>query len=113
MIGKRLKELRINKRLRQLDVAEFLGVSRTTLTHYETGDTEPDIDTIIKLAHYFDVSSDYLLGRMDDHNHNSKIKESEVTYTLNVDGLPDEAIRQVEEYIELIKLKYNTERTKG
>ena len=69
MIGLRLKELRAVKKLRQSDIAAFLGISRTTYTQYETGVSEPDIDTINKLAEYYNVSTDYLLGRTDDRNY--------------------------------------------
>jgi transcriptional regulator with XRE-family HTH domain len=112
MIGERLKELRKIKKLRQLDIAEFLSIGRTTYTQYETGVTEPDINTLIKLADYFDVSSDYFLGRTNDRNLNSKENGNKAYHTLDVSDLPDEAIRQVEEYIELMKLKYYPDRTK-
>lgn len=58
-----LKELRKEKGLRQRDVADFLGVDRTTYVKYETGANEPDIDVIKKLADFFGVSTDYLLGK--------------------------------------------------
>lgn len=71
MISERLKQLRIIKKLRQTDVAELIGVGRTTYTNYETGVSEPDIDTINKLASIFNVSADYLLERTDDLNSGS------------------------------------------
>ncbi|MGN0163410.1 MAG: helix-turn-helix domain-containing protein [Candidatus Ornithomonoglobus sp.] len=56
-----LKQLRLNKNMYQKDVAEFLGVDRTTYVKYENGSSEPDIETIKKLASLFNVSIDYLL----------------------------------------------------
>ena len=62
---KRLRELRIQKNLNQLDMANFLGCTTATYNRYEVGSREPDIQTIIKLADFFSVSTDYLLGRTD------------------------------------------------
>ena len=57
-----LKQLRLNKDMYQKDVAKYLGVDRTTYVKYENGTSEPDIETIKKLASLFDVSVNYLLG---------------------------------------------------
>lgn len=58
----KLNELRRSKGESQQDIADFLGVSRVTYTRYENGSRKPDFDTISKLADYFGVSTDYLLG---------------------------------------------------
>ena len=63
MFSLRLKELRIKNGMYQKDVAKILGIERTTYVKYETGVTEPDIKTLIKLADIFNVTLDYLLGR--------------------------------------------------
>lgn len=60
MIGKRLKQLRGDKS--QEEVAKQIGISRARLSHYETGRSEPDTEIIQKLATYYNVSTDYLLG---------------------------------------------------
>ena len=57
--------LRKQKKVRQKDVAEYLGVAVRTIQSYEYGDREPSIETLIKLADYFDVTLDYLMGRRD------------------------------------------------
>lgn len=61
----RLKELRESKNLTQAKLAEILGVGRTTITMYEKGAIVPPADILQKLANYFDVSVDYLLGRKE------------------------------------------------
>lgn len=58
-----LKKLREKKGVYQKDVAAYLGVERTTYVKYENGDSEPSFEMLGKLADYFDVSIDYLLGR--------------------------------------------------
>lgn len=68
MLGVRLRELREERKLLQIDLANILGVSRTTYTQYETGKSEPSFETVSMLADYFNVSVDYLLGRTDTKN---------------------------------------------
>lgn len=59
----RIRELREDRDLRQLDVSIATGIDQRTLSNYETEKTSPDSYAIIKLADFFDVSADYLLGR--------------------------------------------------
>ena len=60
-----LKELRISMKKTQKEVADFLGVDRTTYVKYENGNTEPNLDNIKRLAEYFNVTTDYLLGKSE------------------------------------------------
>ena len=53
--------------LRQIDVANAIGIEQKTLSNYETGKTNPDSFAIIKLADFFGVSTDYLLGRTNNN----------------------------------------------
>lgn len=66
MYGSRLKQLRKNLNKTQEEVAAGLGVTRGAYSHFENDRNEPDSDTIRNLADYFNVSTDYLLGRTDD-----------------------------------------------
>lgn len=59
---KRLKELRNQKGLTTSELANIIGCSNPTITHYERGEREPSLSTLIKLADYFQVSVDYLIG---------------------------------------------------
>lgn len=61
----RIRELRENAGLRQIDVANATGIDQKTLSNYETGKTNPDSYSLIKLADFFDVSIDYLVGRIN------------------------------------------------
>ena len=65
----RLRDLREDRDLRQVDVSEAVGIDQRTLSNYETGKTNPDSFAIIKLCDFYNVSADYLLGR--DFNGNS------------------------------------------
>lgn len=59
----KLKELRKNKT--QNEIAKALGITQRTYSNYEAGNRQPDQDTLIKIADYFNVSVDYLLGRTE------------------------------------------------
>ena len=61
----RLKELREEKELTQSQLAKEIGINRRTLSNYETGAREPDIQTIKKLCDFFEVTAGYLLGFED------------------------------------------------
>lgn len=66
VLGKRLTSLRNNKKKRQEDIAKIIGVTRPAYTAYEKGKRNPDYETLLKLASYFEVTVDYLLGKSDD-----------------------------------------------
>ena len=63
-----LKDARISAGLSQKEVAEQLGVAKSSYSLYESGKREPDVDKIKKLAQILGVSSDTLLG-LPEHNH--------------------------------------------
>lgn len=62
----RLKEIRKSKGISQLKLALELNTNQNTISRYETGEREPGIAELIKIADYFDVSVDYLLERTDN-----------------------------------------------
>lgn len=59
----RIRELREQRNLKQIDLAKAINVRQNTLSTWETGRYEPDLEMLSRLANYFDVSVDYLLGR--------------------------------------------------
>lgn len=58
----RLKQLRTDAGMTQRDIAQMLGVDRTTYVKYENGSSDPSTATLIRLADYFGVTVDYLIG---------------------------------------------------
>lgn len=64
-LGKTIKQLREKKHISQKDFAEQLNISNVVLSRYENDIRKPDYDTLEKIADYFEVSIDYLLGRSD------------------------------------------------
>jgi len=110
-IGKRIKELRQNKNLTQEEFGKIFGIVKSTVSMYESGKSTPDDELKKKIANYFNVTLDYLMGVTDIKNPyidiNSKIIKA--NEKIDVTDLPEEAIKQVEEYVEFIrhKLKIN------
>ena len=76
---KNLKLLRNEKGVSQQKVAEAVKTNQQSIHRYENGDYEPDIQTLILLADYFDTSIDFIVGRTEIRN---KIEQVE-KYTLN------------------------------
>lgn len=74
-LAKRLKELRLENGLTQLQLAEILDISKSDISKYETGIVEPNSDIVTKIATYFGVFTDYLLGVSDN-----RIKESDLEW---------------------------------
>ena len=66
VLGQRLKDLRKQKKVGQKEVAELLGVSLRSYQFYESGEYDPSLPNLVVLADYFQVSTDYLLGRSDE-----------------------------------------------
>lgn len=62
----RLKEIRKAKGISQLKLAMDLNTNQNTISRYETGEREPGITELIRIADYFHVSLDYLLERTDN-----------------------------------------------
>ena len=89
----RLRNLRFEKNLTGEQLANAIGVKKTTISTWENGKAFPEIGTLIKLANYFDVSIDYILGRNNATSNDKTI----------LDNLSDEQLEKAKSYIEFIK----------
>ncbi|BAQ11489.1 transcriptional regulator, xre family [Bacillus sp. OxB-1] len=118
--SKRLIDLRKKKKLLQTDVAEKIGVARATYGAYEQGNRQPDFDTLEKIASFFGVSTDYLLGRSDIQNpepvfvagREINLSEEEIIlfnelkkHPIMLHDLVSDPERKVKELIKLYKMK--------
>lgn len=103
--AERLKLLRENKGLSQREFASEIGEIQQTVASWEKGKGSPSDDKKIRIANFFHTTLDYLLGRTDD-------PEPAPDYILaahrkgGIDELPDEAQKQLDEYIEFLRNKY-------
>lgn len=76
--GQILKELRKEKTLSQTELAKMMGVSVQAYQKYEYGTAEPNFDSLCKLADFYGVTTDYILGREEHSNPIAKISDVEL-----------------------------------
>lgn len=96
MFSKILKQLRSEKHISQSELASALNISNRTISMYEQGNSEPTVETLIKLADFFNVSADYLIGRSEGR----LLEDHEIYERL---GLNDEAILCLEHFKQISK----------
>ncbi|MGF3103677.1 helix-turn-helix domain-containing protein [Rossellomorea sp. DUT-2] len=100
MLKNKLIELRKDKKLRQEDIAKILGIARTTYAMYEQGNREPDFDTLNKIADFFEVTVDYLLGR-DQKNKTKEDTLEEVNKLVKEYGIEQFGFFDIEKWKDL------------
>ncbi|KGR88835.1 helix-turn-helix domain-containing protein [Lysinibacillus boronitolerans] len=108
VFAQRLKKCRedlkkTNPNYTQAFVANKIGVARTTYTAYENGTKIPPLDTVIIIADFFGVSSDYLLGRTNIKNQGELAAHRSDNF---LEDLPEEAVKELETFKEFIRSKY-------
>ncbi len=112
----RIRALRKEKGLTQADLAAILKVSSRTVGFYETEGRDPDTETLKKLADYFEVSIDYLLGHGDLRNP-YKLQDKQLPQIFDSkhlydEDLPPEAKEEIEQFAEYIRYKYGKKQKK-
>ncbi len=114
MLSERLKLLRNEKDLSQRELANILNISNGTIAMYETNKRQPDNDTLSKIADFFNVSIDYLLGKTDikkpqniDEKYSVLLNDEELAEAL--EELMDLSDNDKKEIIDYIKFKKNKE----
>ncbi|MGP4041934.1 helix-turn-helix domain-containing protein [Gracilibacillus sp. D59] len=103
----RLKKLRENKDLLQKQVADKLGIKANTLSGYENGTRSPDPKLLRELAEFYNVTTDYLLGRTDDPDSSQNSNKPNRAFH-NFDDITEQEIEYLEEQLRIFrKLKDN------
>lgn len=90
MLNIRIKELRTAHGLTQVEFAKKLSVSKQAVSNWENNNIQPSIDMLVKIADFFGVTTDYLLGRSND-------------CSLDISGLSKEEVAHLRMIIEDIK----------
>lgn len=103
MFAARLKQLRKENGLTLREFAARFGLNYTTICKYENGQREPDLQTLSRLADFFGVALDYLVGRSPVRGPEENVYVYHPTGTA---PLPPEAMHQLEEYIAGLRKKY-------
>ncbi len=96
MIGKRLTKLRKDADLTQQQLADKIYISRDTYAQYETDRRSPDYGTLNKIADYFQVSTDYILGRSENPHQEQVLFDSNIIYQQRDEGDAYLTVRELE-----------------
>ena len=86
MFGERFKSLRLSRGINQVEMAKVFGVTKQCVSNWENENIMPSVDMLVKIAYFFSVSSDYLLGLSEN-------------YALNTDGLSELQIAHIQAII--------------
>ncbi|PEM33436.1 helix-turn-helix domain-containing protein [Bacillus pseudomycoides] len=116
MIGEIIKKLRRERNITQEQLGNAIGVSKMAISYFEKGKKAPGRETLEKIADYFNITTDYLLGRSDDPElteYESKVVTEEGNNIIKlIETLPKEerqkAWEQLEMYVNYIKFKKNS-----
>lgn len=104
----RLKQLRAERGLTQKELAAYLKIDRTTYVKYEAGTSEPNFATLTRLAAYFGVTTDYLLGYSpspDAIKNQPTVKDDELDEALInfLSGLSPSEVQRVRDFVSGLK----------
>lgn len=83
MLNERIKSLRLNRSMSQVELADRLGVTKQSVSNWENDNIQPSIEMLVKIAKVFNVSTDYLLS-LDDRKY------------IEVTGLSDQTIAHIQ-----------------
>ncbi len=106
-VGQRIKKLREDKDMSQVELGRLVNMGNTTISQWESDKRSPDIATVKRLSDIFGVSSDYLLGRTDDRN-SRELPDTVAPYLPEgFDELTPEAKEEILNFVEYIMVKYS------
>lgn len=110
VLGKRIRFLRKNAQLKQNELADLLDISYSSISQYESGQRTPNDNIKIKIANFFGVSLDYLLGNTLNQSANLYIQQPLSKYQQDlldaISCLTDDDFKKVLEYAKLLSIKY-------
>lgn len=116
VIGEKIKELRKSSKITQEQLGNAIGVSKMAVSYFEKGKKSPGRETLEKIADYFNVTTDYLLGRSEDpelnEEENKIVTEEGKNIMALIESLPEDerkkAWEQLEMYITYMQNKKNS-----
>lgn len=115
LIGEKIKELRKNSKITQEQLGNAIGVSKMAISYFEKGKKSPGRESLEKIADYFGVTTDYLLGRSEDPELNEEednvVSEEGKNIMSLIESLPEDerkkAWEQLEMYVTYMQNKKN------
>ncbi|MBN1039052.1 XRE family transcriptional regulator [Clostridium botulinum] len=107
ILGNRIKTLRLEAKMTQEEFGKPYALKKSTVSQYESGSSRPDDELKKRIALDYNVSLDWLMGLTDTRNYSD---DSNITIALHsdveYDDLPDEARKEINNFIEYVKQKY-------
>lgn len=98
MLSKRIKSLRLERGMNQVQLANVLGVTKQCVSNWENDNIQPSVEMLVKLSRFFSVSTDFLLGE------DSRL-------FLDVTGLPTASVAHIQQIVEDLKAAISTSPT--
>lgn len=98
IIGNRIKEERLKRKLTQEELGKLIGVSKVAISHYERGEEQPKMEKLVKLSEVLNLTPNYILGNDVD-----VVLEDEVTYCFKISKSELEVIKQLRNNQKLYK----------
>jgi transcriptional regulator with XRE-family HTH domain len=103
--GQNLHKLRTNNNMTQEDLGKLLNVTQSTIAYYESGKKQPSLETLIAIADYFRVSTDYLLDRIGSLNispilQTTELSQENLNLLRRLNNLTDTDRKEIESYIQ-------------
>ena len=111
LLADRLEESRLKKKMTKKEVADALQIDQSTYGKYELGKREPDAATLLKLADLFEVTTDFILGRVDTRTNARSYPHTQAAH-IDEEGPPvtEDVLNQIEEIIKREREKIRRER---
>lgn len=100
-VGERIADLRKHRGLSQYQLAKLLNIATSTLGMYETGKRKPNVEMLEQIAEFFNVSTDYLLGRAAPDEDRKPLTKNQKLIAYSID--PDISDEERQAIIEMVQ----------
>ena len=114
LVGKRIKDMRLEKGMSQQELGDLIGVTKVSICGYENGTRTPSLETFCILAEIFETTTDYLLGREvsvvteDGNEYIGSVSKDDIDIIQELRHYPNlysKLIKDVKRYVSLINKK--------
>ncbi|WP_328805265.1 helix-turn-helix domain-containing protein [Paenibacillus albicereus] len=103
-MGDRLRELRLSKNLSQEEVSRHIGITRSAYSHYEINNRQPVYETLMKLAAFFEVSLDYMIGGDQNQSDSQQLNKDTLDLLQTLNRMePDKRKLYIEQMMKLLR----------
>lgn len=104
-LGEKIKKLREQNNINQKEFARKMDISNVVLSRYESDERRPDYEVLQRIADYFSVTTDYLLGRTDQKNTPNDYEIQTIAAHHDGDEWTEEELEEIERFKEFVRMK--------